>query len=273
MQLVKPVPFHEAIEKLGQKSPIGSTLRSSEWADVPVALRERAFFSSRIESIRFLSRARSRIDAYLQSSREVLPSGETALKVGSRAEFVDQMREFALREGMGPVDPKDKGGIKDITSEKRLGLIFDVQTQQAADYGYWRQGMQQDILDIFPAQRFIRVKSVKEARGWHAQFENGVWLKWDPIWKRINRDFGVPWGPWGWGCGHDVEDVDRDEAEQLGLLERKQEVPAPQEIAKGFNENLRASTAGLDPDLLAKIRSEFGSQVVIEGDEIRWAPE
>ena len=21
-------------------------------------------------------------------------------------------------------------------------------------------------------------------------------------------EFGVPWGPWGWGCGDDVEDVD-----------------------------------------------------------------
>jgi hypothetical protein len=36
------------------------------------------------------------------------------------------MAEFAIGEGMGPILPELAGTVRDITSEKRLGLIFDV---------------------------------------------------------------------------------------------------------------------------------------------------
>lgn len=89
---------------------------------------------------------------------------------------------------------------------------------------------------------------------------------------RINADFGVPWGPWGWGCGHDVEDVDRGEAEELGLIEPETEL-AP--VAKNFNENLRASTSGMEPELLEKLLRVFGAKVEHDGnaEELRWRPD
>lgn len=267
MQLVKPAPYYEAIDKIGGKTPIGSAMMSAEWQDVPVALRERAMFSSRVENIRFLQRGRDSITDFLSGALEDTPGGP-ALATGGRAQFIEQMRAFALAEGMGPLDGVEPGGLRDITSERRLGLIFDVQTRQGDDYGYWRQGMQSDVLNEFPAQRFIRVQQVKQERESHIPFENQVYLKTDPIWaKVINADFGVPWGPWGWGCGHDVEDVDRGEAQSLGLLSAG-DVVEPD--VKNFNENLRASTNGLDPDLLEKLKGEFGDKLIIEGDEMKW---
>jgi hypothetical protein len=268
VQFVKPIPFHEAIEKLGERSPIASRLKSSEWAEVPTALRERAFFSSRVESMRFLQRGRDAISDFLQQTREVLPNGESALATGGRAKFIEGMRQFAAKEGMGPLDRK--GALTDITSERRLGLIFDTQTQQMQDFGYRKQGMDPDVLNEFPAQRFIRVKDVSEPRDWHVQFEDQVYLKTDPIWKRVNRDFGVPWGPWGWGCGHDVEDVDRDEAEALGLIRRDQVIEPPRDDP---NEGLEASTKGMDPDLIEKLQQEFGDRIKVEGDAIAWNAE
>jgi hypothetical protein len=265
------MPFQEALDRIGIRTPIGSAMLSSEWNDVPVELRQRAFFSSQVENIRFLQRGRDLLDEFLSGEREPLPGGETALAVGGRARFVELMREFALNEGMGPLDPEDAGTIKDITSESRLSLIFNTVTQQAEDYGYYRQGMDPDVLNEFPAQRFIRVKAVKQERELHIPYEDKVYLKTDPIWaKVINHDFGVPWGPWGWGCGHDVEDVDRDEAEQLGLLKPGQKV---EPNTKLFNENLRASTNGLDPDLVEKLKQDLGDQLVIKGDEMRWKSE
>jgi hypothetical protein len=264
MQLVKPLPFDEAVDKLGSKSLIGSALMSAEWRDVPVALRERAFFSSQVESARVLQRGRDGIADFLQSNRETLPDGQTALKTGSRADFVKQMQDFLKTEGIERTD----GGLKDLAGEKRLGLIFDTQTRQANDYGYWREGQDADVLDAFPAQRFIRVLDVKDPRDAHTAYEDQVYLKSDPIWTRINDDFGVPWGPWGWGCGHDVEDVSREEAEELGLLTPGQAV---QPDEKNFNENLKASTKNLDPDLLEKLKTEFGDQIQIDGDTITWA--
>ncbi|HXG49093.1 MAG TPA: hypothetical protein VNO52_15825 [Methylomirabilota bacterium] len=268
MQFTRPTPFAEAIEKLGNRSPIVSQLTSAEWRDVPVALRERAFFSSRVESARFLQRGRDAITDLLTGARETLPNGQVALKAGSRAAVIRRLQEFAVAEGLGPLLPEDQGTIKDITSERRLGLIVDTQVRQAHDFGYWKQGMDADVLDEFPAQRFVRVQDVEEARDAHVPYEDQVALKTDlDFWTRINEDFGVPWGPWGWGCGHDVEDVDRAEAEELGLLQPGQRVKP---VEQDFNARLQASTRGLEPDLLAKLRAELGEQVVIEGDTIRW---
>lgn len=270
MQFVKPIPFAEAIEKLGSKSSIGSDLSSSQWHDVPVGLRERAFFSSRIESIRFLDRTKGWLGDFLEKNVETLPNGEVALKMGGRAQFVETAREFAISEGMGPLSPGEKGTVKDITSQKRLELIFDTQIRQAQDFGYWKQGQDPDVLDAFPAQRFIRVLDVDEPREWHTQFENEVRLKSDlGFWKLVNKDFGVPWGPWGWGCGHDVEDVDREEAEALGLLKPGDQV---QPVVKDFNDQLEASTKNLDGDMLQFLADAFGDQVEFVGDSVRWNP-
>ena len=268
MQFVSPILFTEALEKLGDRTPIGSEMMSAEWADVPVALRERAMFSSQVESVRFLQRVTDNISDYLSNAMEELPDGKTALKMGSRAQFVDDMRAFALKEGMGPIIEEHAGGLRDITSEARLSLIFRMQTQAAGDYGQWRQGMDPAVLDQFPASRFVRVQAVKQERESHQRFEDQVYLKTDPIWaKVINEDFGVPWGPWAWGCGHDVDDVDRDEAEQLGVIKPGQELE-PQHIP--FNERLSASTKGIEPELIAKLRRDLGDQLVIEGEQMSW---
>ena len=265
MQFVKPMPFVEALDKLGAQSPITAALSSSEWADLPVELRENAFFSANVESMRFLQNAQDSLTDFLAGNIKTLDDGQTLLATGSRAAFVDQMQKLLGSMGVQRTD----GGLTDLTSERRLGLIFDIKTQQAGDYGYWRQGMDPDVLNEFPAQRFIRVKDVKEPRTSHEVYQDQVFLKTDPIWWRvINQDFGVPWGPWGWGCGHDVEDVDRDEAEKLGLIKRGQRLVAPK---KFLNTNLQASAAGIEPELLEKMKRVFGRQISIEGDTIKWS--
>ena len=268
MQFVKPTPFQEAIDKLDQKTVIASGLNSEQWATVPLGLRDRAFFSSTIESTRFLQRGRDALADFLHGNRETLENGKTVLKTGSRADFIKQLQDFAHSEGLGPVDPEDSGTLKDISSEKRLGLIFDTQTRSAADYGYWKQGMDPDVLDAFPAQRFIREHPAKKPRDFHVHHENEVQLKTNiGFWIALNRDFGVPWGPWGWGCGHTVEDVDRAEAERLGLIKPEDR---PQPVEKDFNDRLEASVSNLDPDLKARLKDAFGDQVEIDGDTARW---
>jgi hypothetical protein len=268
MQFVKPTPFKEAIDKLDQKTVIASGLNSEQWSAMPLALKERGFWSSQIESVRFLQRGRNSIADFLQGSRETLEDGRTVLKTGSRADFIKQMQDFAIAEGMGPLDPEDAGTIKDIRSERRLGLIFDVQTRQADDHGYWKQGMNPDVLAAFPAQRFIRESAVKEPREFHHLHENEVRLKSDVgFWIALNKDFKVPWGPWGWGCGHGVEDVDRTEAERIGLLKPDDQVTSPE---LDFNERLQASVKQLDPDMKDLLKDAFGDQVKFEDDAVWW---
>ena len=266
MQFVRAMPFEEAVRKIGRESPIGSKLDSAQWRDVPVALRESAMFSSTVENARWLSEAQNFIGDFLKGTRD--ESG--ALKAGSRAQFVKDMSAFAIKQGMGPLDPEDAGTLKDITSQARLSVIFNTKVQQAQSYGYWKQGQDPDVLDAFPAQRFVREQDVEHARDKHAAFEGQVRLKSDlAFWLRINQDFGVPWGPWGWGCGHGVEDVSREEAEQLGLIAPGQAVKP---VEKEFNERLQASTRGLAPEIKERLIKSFGEQVEYddEADQLRW---
>lgn len=275
MQFVTPQPFSEAVQKLGSRSPIGSTLNSAEWRDVPLALRERAFFSSEIENVRFLQRAKDLLADFQSGAREVLPDGQTALKVGSRADFVKQLREFTIAEGMGPLRPQDKGTLKDITSSRRLGLIFETNLRAANQYGNWKQGQAPDVLWWFPAQRFIREAEVAVKRPLHWQNEDEVRLKSDlGFWLAMNSPllggFGVPWGPWGFGSGMGVEDVNRPEAERLGLL-KPGEAPTPVEAE--FNEKLKASVQTLSPEIERFLKDRLGDRIQIRNGEAQWNPE
>jgi hypothetical protein len=264
MEFIAPIPFQDAIDKLGDQSVIGSTFSSSEWKDVPLELRDNAFFSSRVESARVLQRAQDALGDFISGNQTTAANGELMLATGSRAAFVSQMQDFLASEGV----VRTTGDIKDIASEKRLGLIFDVKTRQAQDFGYWKQGMDPDVLNEFPAQRFIRVREVKTERPGHIPYENQVYLKTDPIWERvINHDFEVPWGPWGWGCGHNVEDVDRTEAEKLHLI-RPGEVLKPH--PRSLNNNLQASVKTMPPELLTKLLQEFQDQVELENEMLVW---
>lgn len=273
MQFIEPILWDDAIDKLGDRTPIGSLLDSEDWSDVPLALRERAFFSSEVESIRFLQRARDFLTDFQSRTLETMPDGRTALKAGGRQQFVKEMSEFAISEGMGPLDPADAGTIKDIRSEGRLHLIFDTMTQASEDYAYWKQGMNPDVLDAFPAQRFIREHDVLTPRPVHQMNEGVVRLKSDlDFWMAMNDPsfggFGVPWGPWGFNSGMGVEDVDRKESEEMGLLDAGEKV---QPVEKAFNEKLEASTRGLDPDMVSKLKGDFGDQVEFAGDSVKWA--
>lgn len=260
-----PLPFREAVGRLGERSAVGAMLSSDSWRDVPLALRERAFFSAGIENLRFLQRAHFAINDFLTGARDPVTG---ALKTGSRAQFVDIMRAFALAEGMGPLDASVEGTLQDITSNKRLSLIFDTQTKAAADFGNWKQGMDPDVLNEFPAQRFIRVREVVTPRPDHEEHEGDVQLKTNlDYWIARNADFGVPWGPWGFNSGMDVEDVDRAEAIALKLMDEDAEL---QPAEDDFNARLEASTAGLDQPTLSALQRYFGSQVHISGDTIRW---
>ena len=188
MEFISPMPFREAVDKLGSQSVLASELSAGEWRDLPLELRDNAFFSSRVESAHFLQRAQDSLGDFLAGNRVETEKGQFMLATGSRAAFVSQMQDFL--EGEGVV--RGKGGITDITSQARQGLIFDVKTRQAQDFGYWKQGMNPAVLNEFPAQRFIRVRDVKTEREWHIPYQDQVYLKTDPIWSlEINRDFGV----------------------------------------------------------------------------------
>jgi hypothetical protein len=197
--------------------------------------------------------------------RETVANGEAYV---DRDSFIRDMRKIAEEEGLSTTGPGGEGTVRDIRSVARLGLIFDQQKKSAAEFTRWKMGQDPDVLDEFPAWRFVRVADVAVPRAEHIAFEGQVRLKSDlSFWTRVNEDFGVPWGPWGFGCGHDVEEVDRDEAEALGLLKPGETV---QPVEGEFNDRLEASVKDWDPASISTLKLAFGDQVKQVGDKLEW---
>uniref|UniRef100_UPI0032B16530 hypothetical protein n=1 Tax=uncultured Limnobacter sp. TaxID=199681 RepID=UPI0032B16530 len=183
--LIKPEKFMEAIRKLGRKKAIAKKLSSKQWAAMPTQIRDRAYFTANVESMKFLNRSQKMMKDYLSGAREMVttPDGRrvSALKKTSRADFVYEMQKLAKETGLGDVLPPGEDmsrdmitRTKDIASESRLNLIFDTQTQQAQAYGYYKQGQDPAILDAYPCQRFIRAEQRKEPRRLHERNKNKV---------------------------------------------------------------------------------------------------
>jgi len=276
--LVKPAKFQEAIRRLGKKKPVARRLSSKQWAAMPTQIRERAYFTANVESMKFLNRSKKMMKDYLSGAREMVttPDGRrvSALKKTSRADFVYEMQKLAKETGLGNVLPPGEDmsrdlitRMKDIASESRLNLIFDTQTQQAQSYGYYKQGQDPAILDAYPAQKFIRAEQRKVPRPLHKSNRNEVRRKDDmEFWLRMNDQsiggFGVPFGPWGFNSGMDVEDVRRDKAIQMGLIQKNEQVLPPDDT---FNKGLKAS-ADVEPEFLKKFLDKMGKDAYTNGE-------
>lgn len=276
--LIKPLKFQDAIKRLGKKKPVARKLSSKQWAAMPTQIRERAYFTANVESMKFLNRSKKMIKDYLAGAREMVttPDGRrvSALKKTGRADFVYEMQKLAKQTGMGNILPPGEdmsrdmiARTKDIASETRLNLIFDTQTQQAQSYGYYKQGQDPSILDAYPAQRFIRAEQRKVPRPLHKQNRNEVRRKDDmEFWLKMNDQsiggFGVPFGPWGFNSGMDVEDVRRDKAIQMGLIAKNEQVLPPDDT---FNKGLKAS-ADVEPEFLKKFLDKMGMDAYTNGE-------
>lgn len=265
-------PLAEAVAKLDARTPIGAALRSDQWAEVPLALRERAQFSAHVESVRLLAAIQEKLRTRLALAREQVAHGEALV---DRSSFIADIRAIAETEGVRTTDAAGAGTVRDIRSSARLGLIFDQQTRQAAGFADWKSGQDGDVLDAFPAQELIRVEARQVPRDWPSRwlaaggrFFGGrmIALKSDPVWERISR-FGTPWPPFDYASGMGVRDVDRAEAEALGLLKPGQ-AAAP--AAKQFNDGLEASASGWRPEQVSTLKLAFGDQVVERDGRLRW---
>ena len=139
--------------------------------------------------------------------------------------FVDEA--FRLVERTGYIrEVSARGTFKDLAGEKRLKSFAETVGGFKSNFNFWLQGMDNDVLDEFPAQKLICVipeaPDVAEMPArWRAAGGNlfggeMVALKWDQVWFNISA-FNLPFAPFQLNSGYDVEDVDRAEAESLGF--------------------------------------------------------
>jgi len=278
-----PIPLEDAVQSLGAKTPLGSALRSAELERLPVEIRERAFFSATVENERILAEMQRRILQRVQLVREQLANGESVTM--DRGRFIAEMQDELDRLGYRP-DPEKAGGLQDVSSAGRLGLIWDMQLAQAQGYAKWKTGQDKDLLKAAPAQELIRVESRRERRLWPTIWaaaggkfygEPGpdypgapgrmIALKTDPIWTAISR-FGTPWPPFDWGSGMGLRNVRRREALELGVIKRDDKAQQP--LSTPLNSGLGASVKGLPDSSRERFRDAFGDAIRFDGDTISY---
>ena len=265
LAITKPMPLEEAVRHVDEKTPVASRLSSAEWRDVAIGIKERGFFSSKVEDIRIVGSMQAGVKEALDlSSRDA-----------GRA-FADRDRFIAdMREKLGAA-PGDSGSLTDLTSSRRLGLVYDFNVEDAMEAGRFKIAQDPELLDAFPAQELIRIESRETERPWLQIWKDAggivypgdrmIARKDDRVWYNIS-DFGRPWAPFKFGSGMGTEDVDRDEAVALKVL-GENDVVKPQDV--DFNAKLQASVADLKPEQRASLADIFGDQLKFSGDSAQW---
>lgn len=265
-----------AVAKVLAKTPVGSPLKAADWMRVPIGLRDRAVFSARVENMRFLDKVGNDVRTVIENRRRLLADG-TEGAYQTRERFIQELQQIAKDEGLTPEDPALRGGLQDPTSERRLKLIWDMQTRQAQEFAKFKMDQDPDVLDAYPAQEFTRIESRKVERDdWSERWERAgggtfdgdrmIALKTSPVWAKLSR-FGTPWPPFDYGSGMGLIDVSRSEAEELGLIKVNERV---EPIDADINDKLEASVTDLSDRMQTALQTIFGDQVSITNGVAKW---
>jgi len=262
-------PF--AVESIRRRTPVLSRyLNSQDWKLISLALRQRAQFSSEVENFRLMQQIQRRLEQAISQLRN-----ERGVYVNEQ-QFVAEMKKIVEEEGLGPIDPRDIGTLKDIGSEARLRLIWRFQTEQANEYARWRMANDPDVLNAFPAQEFKRVAVRRVPRlNWPERFTAAggriihgrmIDLVNSTTWENLSV-FGQPWPPFDYNSGMGLVSLSRRETESLGLLQPGEKV-TPRYV--DFNAQLEASVRDLSERYQNALKTLFGDQIVIEDGAAKW---
>lgn len=228
-----PMPLSEVVAVARARGILPTSMTSAQIAQMDAAIKRRSIMSATVESVRVLQGLGSGVDAVLNgdaSAREV------------REQLLD------LHAALGtPAGPGKPGTVQDVTSVRRADLQVRTLVDTAHGLGWQVQGMEPEVLDAYPAQELVRFITPKvKARDWSARWAKAggrfigrrmVALKTDEIWARLGDPsifpdaLGNPYPPFAFNSGMDVQDIERTEAEALGLIDRATVLkPAPVDL-------------------------------------------
>ncbi len=224
----------EDIERI--KDLLPTSLGSDEIREQFAAdILRRSVFSARMENARYLAKIREVATELSAGRMNAAKAREALLNVLSQ---------------IGYDTTDDDGKVSNPVSQRRLDLILENQRWMAASVA--RLSLEtEDTLDMFPAWELTRADAPAKPREdwparWNAAGESVGWegarkgiyygsgvdigfvaLKSSPIWAALGsgvggyRDtLGNPYPPFAFGSYMDWVDVDRETAEQLGLIKK-----------------------------------------------------
>ena len=242
-------------------------MNSAEWMKIKTGIRDRAFFSSRVESMRFLQTCRDKIAEMLDNAKS--ENGA----ITSRAQVVSAIMQEARRSGIAEGTER----ITDPGSMARANVIIYTNAGMAAGYASAIEANSYGARLAFPAQELVRIEEREVPRDWRRIWtQHGgrlfggrmIALKEDPIWAAISR-FGTPYPPFDFNSGMGVDDISFDEAVSLGVITDSYQ-PQKDSPLKDFNRSLEADCSFKNDASFRVLKRQFGDQIREANGKIVW---
>lgn len=247
MNFTQPVPFREAVKQLAAKQLMPTELSSAELAQLPREVMRTSLTSAQTTLEGLLDRYKSGIESIVSPDQVLRPGASVTTTEGFnpatlRSFIKDYLDSISYKPAEG-----EEGTIKDLSSDKRVDLVVKTNVQLAHGAGrFIQENADPDVVDLFPALEFVRFEDRKEPRDWEHRWRIAarvagdvdaarilelegrmVALKSSGIWQQLgdgaggyDDTLGNPYPPFAFGSGMWTEDVARDEAEELGLLDK-----------------------------------------------------
>ena len=188
------------------------------FGDLPAQLKQRAFTVAGIEQMDVLRRIRDAIAK--------LPEG---------ASWDEAKKDVAEK-----ISPYAGGDMK----AARARAEFQLRTHGFQAYAVARHQEQTATADVLPYWKYETVGDSR-VRAAHAALDGKVLRADDPWWK-------THYPPWDWGCRCIVVALDEEDAQGIGISERK-DMPTPQ---RSENFSFDPENVAIDLDALRKSRDE-----------------
>ncbi len=227
-----------------------SALSSAELREeFSAAVRERSVFSARTTSLVYLEIQRRAIDDLLRGEVETVDAGgqpwtksigqaETRLRLKqalAALRYDPEAGHFGTPEDAA-IPPAERGSLQDLSSDRRLDLIIDVQRLRWQSAGQLERGMAPAVLHAFPAWELSGTAAAEPRQDWPARWlaAGGVFYgpgqdrmiaaKDSPVWQRLGSledypdgiDGGLP--PFAFGSQRGWQAVARQECTALGVV-------------------------------------------------------
>lgn len=254
--LSSPLPPNEALASLLRRQILPTSLDTAGLQQLSRDVQLDSFYSAQTLLEDLLAGYKDRLEQLIAPSQVKRPDRVTAdnpeglTNVGlsenyARSEIQDLLAEL----GYAP-NPGEEGTLKDLSSDRRVNLVFKTNVQMYQNEGWWLQGQKAAILDEFPAQELFRAESRKVHRDWMLRFRLAgeasgsamgdgwtitpdgrmIALKNHPIWtllgspKLFKDGLGNPWPPYAYDSGMNLRDIARAVAIKLGIMQTDQVV-------------------------------------------------
>lgn len=175
----------DAFKLAKERGILPTWMGTAELRELGKALKERAVFSARTTHADYLQALRTAINKLIEGGYG-----------GTQAELRAGLKEVLAQLGYDPVTgfpgdqdlgipPAEPGSLRDLSSDRRINLILDTQTQLLAGKGQQQRGLEPAALDLFPCYELVRGGAVRVPREWLKRWK----LAADEIdWEGVSRE-------------------------------------------------------------------------------------